>query len=82
MTSREAGMIAKELYKLIHKDVERLILSAVEYETEELLTTKQAAEFMGVSSSYILHNIDSIPHIKVGRLNKFKKSSLNKLIER
>ena len=82
MTRNDAKLIAEELYKLIHKDVKLYVSTAVEAETEEWLNTQQAAEFLGVSLSYIKKNITDIPHTKIGKLNKFKKSTLLQFLNR
>lgn len=82
MNRADAKAIAEELYKLIHKDVKLYISTAVSKETEEWLNTQQAAEVLGVSVSYIKKNILDIPHTKVGRLNKFKKSTLLQFLNR
>ncbi|GAB6868787.1 helix-turn-helix domain-containing protein [Bacteroides rodentium] len=80
MTRNDAKMIAEELYKLMRKDVKQLVCQSVREEAEEWLTTKQAAELMGMSVSYIEHS--DIPHTKVGRLNRYKKSDIVKLMNR
>lgn len=82
MNRNDARMLAEELYRLMHKDVKMYISSAVQAETEEWLNTDQAAEFLGVSVSYIKKNILDIPHSKIGRLNKFRKSSLIEYLNR
>lgn len=82
MTRTEAKQIAEELYKLIKKDMKKYIIEAVQEEQDEWLNTIQAAEFLGVSVSFIKQNILDIPHTKVGRMNRFKKSSLIQYLER
>lgn len=37
----------------------------------------EAAAFLGVKESYIKNKIKEIPHIKIGRLNRFRLSDLN-----
>lgn len=71
ITRAEARMIAQELYKLMKAE------SAV----EDYLTTKSAAEYLGVSISFIRHNIDDIPHTKKGRMLRFAKSDLSRFID-
>lgn len=80
MTRSEARLVAEELYKLMRKDVKQLVQQSVLEETEEWLTTKQAAELMGMSVSYIEHS--DIPRTKVGRLNRYKKSDIQKMMNR
>lgn len=80
MTRSEARMLAEELYKLMRKDVKQLVQQSVSEETDEWLTTEQAARMMGVSISYIKQN--DIPHSKVGRLNRYRKSDIQKLMNR
>lgn len=78
MTRTEAKMIAKELYKLIKKDLPLLVRDV----TDEYLNTKEAAQFLGVSVHYIYKNIDDIPHTNIGKLHKFKKSALMDYLKR
>lgn len=80
MTRSEARLVAEELYKLMRKDVNVLVSQMVANETDEWLSTEQAASMMGVSVSYIKQN--GIPHSKVGRLNKYRKSDIQKLMNR
>lgn len=80
MTRNECRLIAEELYKLMRKDVKQLVQQSVSEETDEWLTTEQAARMMGVSISYIKQN--DIPHSKVGRLNRYRKSDIQKLMNR
>lgn len=82
MTRAQARMIAEELYKLIKKDIPCFVHDAVIDGTDEYFNTAQAAEFLGVSVSYVKSHINDIPHTKVGRLNKFKKSSLSSYMSR
>lgn len=81
MTRQESRMIAEELYKLMRKDIARMH-DAVREQQEEWLSSAEAARYLGVSVAYLKKNIDDIPHTKVGRLNKFKKSSLYQYINR
>ncbi|EJW89644.1 hypothetical protein EVA_22244 [gut metagenome] len=82
MTRAEAKLVAEELFKLIKKDRqlgEKLvgaIRESVAEEMDEYFDTKSAAEFLGVSVHYIYKNIDDIPHTNIGKLHKFKRSSL------
>lgn len=80
MTRNDAKMIAEELYKLMKKDIKQLVSQAVTDETEEWLNSRQVAEMMGVSLSYVRQN--EIPHSKVGRLNRYRKSDIVKLMNR
>ena len=49
---------------------------------DEFLSTEQAAKHLGVTADWINRHIRELPHIKVGRFNKFKKSDLDKFRER
>ena len=80
MTRNDAKMIAEELYKLMKKDIKQLVRQSVSEGTEEWLTTEQTARMMGVSTSYIKQH--DIPHSKVGRMNRYKKSDIQKLMNR
>lgn len=80
MTRNEAKILAQEIYKLMKKDIKELVSQAVAEETDEYMSTKQAAELLGVSISYLLHS--DLPKTKVGKLNKYKKSDLIKSLER
>jgi len=80
MTRNEARLIAIELYKLMKDDIKRHVHEIVKEENEEWLNTKQVAELMGMSVSYVKQS--DIPHTKVGRLNRYKKSDIQKLMNR
>lgn len=82
MTSREAKLIAAELYKLMKYDIKKHISEFVKEEQEEWLNIVQVSEFMGVSVGYVKDHIHEIPHTKVGRLNRFRKSDIVRLMER
>ena len=45
---------------------------------DEYLNTEQAAKYLGVTVGWINRHIYEIPHTKVGRFNKFKKSDLDR----
>jgi excisionase family DNA binding protein len=51
---------------------------------QNLLNTKEAAEYLGISpfTLYGLVSQRRIPHLKVGKLNKFKKTDLDNWLER
>lgn len=80
MTRNEAKILAEELYKLMKKDVKQLVQQSVRDENDEWLTTKQTAELMGMSVSHVLHN--DIPHSKVGNRNRYRKSDIQKMMNR
>ena len=46
------------------------------------LNAQQAAEYMGVSLSYVRKNIKDIPHTKMGRMCRFTHEGLNKYLLR
>ena len=71
-------MIAEELYKLMSGDVRDITARALESTAEEQwMTTRQAAEYLGLSVAYIKKHAEDIPHVKVGRLNKYTRRSLD-----
>lgn len=82
MNRSEARAVAEELYKLMRNDVKRLVKEAVEEETSEWLGAREAAELLGWSLGTLYNRIDPVPHSKSGRVLRFKKSSLIKLLER
>jgi excisionase family DNA binding protein len=48
-----------------------------------LLTVEQAATFLGMSKSWCYHSLKKhVPHVKVGRILKFRESDLRLYIER
>ncbi len=49
---------------------------------DEYFNTQQAAKYIGVTVGWINRHINGLPHKKVARFNKFKKSGLDKFIER
>ena len=80
MTRNEARIIAVELYKLMKDDVKKHVHEFVMEEQEEWLSPKQAADILGVSVSFVLHS--ELPKTKVGKLNRYRKSDIVKLLER
>lgn len=49
---------------------------------DEYMGTQQAAKFLGVKKGWVNRHINELPHTKVGRFNKFRKSGLDKFRER
>lgn len=49
---------------------------------DEYLNTEQAAKHLGVTVGWINRHIYEIPHTKLGRLNKFRKSDSHRFRER
>lgn len=80
MTQHEARLVAEELYKLMKDDVKRHVRELVKEEQEDWLSPKQAADILGVSVSFVMHS--SLPKTKVGRMNRYRKSDVVKLLER
>lgn len=72
LTKREIRMIATEIIKILHD--ERLC-------EDTFLTVKEAAEFIGFSTSYIYHNLDKIPHIRKDNNIRFSKRVLTDFIK-
>ena len=77
MTRREAKMIAEELFKLL----EKAGMNAKMLTPERYMTSKEAAQMLGISRNALYQQIDRIPHVKQGRKNIFKESSLRAYIE-
>lgn len=51
---------------------------------EQILTTKEACDYLGVSYWTLVHKlVNEIPHIRIGKRGniKFKKSTLDKYLE-
>lgn len=82
MTRNEARILAQELYKLMKGDIKKHIHEIVSKEQEEWMNVVQVSEFMGVSVAYVNAHIHEIPHTKVGRLNRFRKSDIIRMMER
>lgn len=80
MTRSEAKILAEELYKLMKKDIRDIVAQTVTEDSDELLSAGQVANLMGVSVSYVRQR--DIPHIKVGRLNRYRKSDIQKMMNR
>ena len=59
LNRNDARMIAEELHKLR--------LADNPYYGDELLTTKQLAERLNLSESYVRHNAKDWPRLKVGK---------------
>lgn len=70
MTRYEARMIAEELHKLMKAEQEAEPL-------DELLTSTEAAAYLNMSKSFVEHNKDRIPHVKVGRMVRYTKAGLS-----
>ncbi|MBO0947351.1 helix-turn-helix domain-containing protein [Fibrella forsythiae] len=66
------------LRQLLNNPVQGGISGGVE--VEKPMTTKQAAEFLGISASAVRHN-DDIPRYKRGGILFFYKSELNQYIK-
>lgn len=82
MTKKEASMIAKELYDLMYEDIKSQLAEMFRGVSDEWLGIKDASDVIGWSKKTIYKRIDEIPHTKVGRKYRFKKSELNKFLER
>ena len=75
-------MIAKELYDLMYEDIKSQIAEMFRGVSDEWLGIKDASVIIGWSIKTMYKRIDEIPHTKVGRKYRFKKSELNKFLER
>ena len=82
MNRTEARIIAEELYKLMRKDVKRLVEETIIECSDEWIGVGEAANILGCSVGTLYNNIDSVPHTKNGRLLRFRKASLIKYLER
>lgn len=80
MTRNEARLIATELYKLMKDDVKKHVRELVKEEQDDWLSPKQAADILGVSVSFVMHS--DLPKTKVGRMNRYKKSDIIRMMER
>ena len=61
-------MIAEELYRLMSADKPE--------DTGRLLSTREAAEFLGYSLSTMYHKLSEIPHTRIGRSIRFQENTL------
>ena len=52
------------------------------YTHERMLNSHEAAKYIGMSESWLNSHLDDIPHVKVGRLNRFIPSKLDSFIKR
>lgn len=68
MKRSEARMIAEELYRLMKEDGQV---------QEQWLSQKEAADFLGVSYSWITHHGKTLPRTKIGGSYRYPKSKLN-----
>lgn len=82
MTRTEARILAEELYKLMRKDVKRIVEETVIECSDEWVGVGEAANILGCSVGTLYNNISNISHTKNGRLLRFKKSELIKYLER
>lgn len=80
MTRTEAKLVAEELHKLMRKEIKQLVEQYVDKETDEWLSSQEAAKYMGVSLGFVIKS--NIPHSKIGNRNKYRRSDLRKLMER
>lgn len=68
LTRYDARLIAEELHKLMKAEAQPL---------DELLTASEAAAYLGMSKSFVDHNKERIPHVKVGRAIRYTKAGLS-----
>lgn len=76
MTRTEARMIAEELYRLMKKD------EIGQKSAAELLTAKEAAEYLKCSISFIRHNVDAIRCVRVCGKPRFTKEGLLEFVSK
>lgn len=67
MTRYDARLIAEELAKMLPRD----------YSNDRILSAERLAERLGVSASWVYHEGESLPRIKVGRTYRY---SLNEVV--
>lgn len=70
LTRYEARLIAEELHKLMKEDEEHAPMG-------ELLTDVEAAAYLNMSKSFVNHNKERIPHVKIGRSVRYTKAGLS-----
>lgn len=64
MTRTEARILAEELYKLMRKDVKRIVEETVIECSDEWVGVGEAANILGCSVGTLYNNISNIPHTK------------------
>lgn len=70
MTSKEINDIAKAVVDILEKK------GFVEKPNEKLMTSEEAAKFLCISVRTLYKKIESIPHIKTGKLLLFSERTL------
>lgn len=88
ITRTEARLIAEELYKLAHRDINKILLQAKEdvaeasAKPEELYNLDEAAKYLKRSRPWLYRNKDRIPHTQECRKGRifFYRSQLDKFI--
>ncbi len=48
---------------------------------KSIMTPKDLAEYIQVPLSWVYNNIHTIPHVKLGRLLRFKKADIDKWLD-
>lgn len=77
----EARMIAKELHRLVKKDIERVLKeSMVEVHNNVSMNAAEAAKYLGWKIQTLYNNKSHIPHFKVGSKLRFHRSDLDAFI--
>ena len=63
---------------------EKVIVSGVITKQKELLSTEETADFLGISKNTLYEWIvqKRIPHLKVGRLVKFRREELDEWLKK
>lgn len=81
LTRNQAKMIAEELFKLIRGDIRQVSAEIQLSETEEYLSMKEAANFLGVCYNTVWKRKEEWGcYLKVGNRILFPKSKLNQVI--
>ena len=79
MTLSEARMVARELHKLLKEDIKEAIVSHVKMQDDKLISVKEAAKTLGLSTQTIYNNKNKIPHKKIGGRLLFSRNQILEL---
>lgn len=80
MTRSDARMIAEELFKLLEPVIIRQLSQTTSEALDKVLSTKEAAEYLGVKPKTIYNSISEIPHFKSGGKLKFSQLALDEYL--
>lgn len=80
MTRAEAKMVAQELHRLLHKDIEKAVHAHIEDVSDTYIGVQEAAEMLKLSPSTIYNNRARLPCSKVGGRLLFSTNALKEII--